>query len=98
MITAYTLWVVEPWAARPSDPRWPDREMASRRSSAQTALGGSDERCGAQNPARRSGQIHRSDLWHRLLDDADVEPDLDLRRADVAHRGPDPRRARSRHL
>src|SRR6516164_5354790 len=35
MITAYTLWVVEPWAARPNDARLPDREAASRDSSSQ---------------------------------------------------------------
>src|SRR5262249_15224821 len=98
MITAYTLWVIEPEATRPRDPRSSVREAASRRSSSQAPLGGSDEWRGAQNPPRLSGKIHWLDLWHRFLDDADVEPNLDLRRADVADRRPDPRRAGSRHL
>src|SRR5262245_59441830 len=98
MITAYTLWVVGPAAARHGEARWLVREAALRRFSPQDLREGPDGSRGAQDPARRPGQVYRPDLRRRLLDDADVEPDFDIRRADAAHRKPDPRRARGRYL
>src|SRR5215469_5352257 len=98
MITPYTLWKVEPWKASQSDVLSPIRDPASLGPVLRQHRGGTHEWCGSQNPARRPCQIRWPDLWHRLLDDADVEPDLDFRRADVANREPDPRRPRSRYL
>src|SRR5215472_14439398 len=98
MITPYTLWEVGPWEARQSDAPQPFRGPALPALVVAPQHGGTHEQCGPQNPARRPRQIRWPDLWHRLLDDADVEPDLDFHRADVADREPDPRRPRSRYL
>src|SRR5215472_12783226 len=97
MITPYTSWEVEPWKASQSDVPSPIRDPASLALCSPRGEG-AHEQCGSQNPARRPRQIRWPDLWHRLLDDADVKPDLDFRRADVADREPDPRCPRSRYL
>src|SRR6516225_11973279 len=95
MITPYTSWEVEPWKASESQVPSSIRGPTSLAPALLQHRGVAYEQCGPENPARRPRQICWPDFWHRLLDDADVEPDLDLRWADVAHREPDPRRPRS---
>src|SRR5215510_11775841 len=60
--------------------------------------GGTNEFCSMEDAYRRSGEVPRSNLYHRLLYVSAREPDVDLCRDHETYGQPDSRRYRCRSM